>query len=77
MQELNEGKYVNSYESYLHDQPKFILVSFVEFIEKTIVKSGEIVMSAAQILENPILFLDEFNIFDQIFQHFDGNQSIP
>ncbi len=34
-------------------------------------------MSAAQILENPILFLDEFNIFDQIFQHFDGNQSTP
>ncbi len=34
-------------------------------------------MSAAQILENPILFLDEFNIFDQIFQNFDGNQSIP
>jgi hypothetical protein len=32
---------------------------------------------SAQILENPILFLNELNIFDQIFQHFNGHQSIP
>lgn len=60
---------------HLHDEPEFVFIFLIILVEKSAIECGEIVV-AAQVLEDPVLLLDNFHMLRQIGQDFDGHLSV-